>query len=208
MIYEAVKNGSNFVILPECFNSNYSIDSFPIEAEEIPNVISECSDTTPTSKLLYNMAKENKIYLLGCFPERYNDKIYNSSIVINPNGELLCKYRKTHLFDIDIPNKITFQESKSLTPGNDIVVFDTNYCKIGLGICYDLRFPKLSNIMRDKGAKILIFPGSFNLTTGPLHWELLLRSRANDNQLYVIGCSPARDMSDGVYISLKYIYIL
>lgn len=91
--------------------------------------------------------------------------------------------RKMHLFDIDIPGKITYKESDTFKSGDEPCVFDTEFGKIGLCICYDIRFPELSLLMRQRGAKILVFPGSFNQTTGPLHWELLLRSRALDNQV-------------------------
>lgn len=99
-----------------------------------------------------------------------------------------------HLFDIDIPDRITFKESDSLTAGDSLSSFTTPWGKIGLGICYDLRFPQLSSILRySHGCDMLIFPGAFNTTTGPAHWELLLRSRAVDNQLFVLACSPARN---------------
>ncbi|OAD55175.1 Omega-amidase NIT2 [Eufriesea mexicana] len=97
-----------------------------------------------------------------------------------------------HLFDIDIPNKITFRESDSLSPGNSLTMFEAKGCKIGIGICYDIRFEEMARIYRNKGCQMLIYPAAFNMTTGPLHWSLLQRSRANDNQLYVACVSPAR----------------
>ena len=104
-----------------------------------------------------------------------------------------------HLFDIDVPGKITFKESETLSAGNDVTTFNTPFGTIGLGICYDIRFPELSQLMRNAGASVLIFPGAFNLTTGPAHWELLHRARAVDNQLYVATVSPARDSNDQNY---------
>uniref|UniRef100_A0A8D8WRW1 omega-amidase n=1 Tax=Cacopsylla melanoneura TaxID=428564 RepID=A0A8D8WRW1_9HEMI len=98
-----------------------------------------------------------------------------------------------HLFDISIPGGITFKESEVLSPGNSFSMFNNGICNIGLGICYDMRFPELAQIYRKKGCDMLIYPGAFNMTTGPLHWELLLRSRANDNQVFVAACSPAQD---------------
>jgi omega-amidase len=108
---------------------------------------------------------------------------------------------KIHLFDINIPGKITYKESEVFSAGDHICVFDTEWGKIGLAICYDLRFAELGLLMRQQGAKLLFYPGSFNLTTGPLHWELLLRGRALDNQVknffltkcYSIGVSTARN---------------
>uniref|UniRef100_A0A6G1RQB3 omega-amidase n=1 Tax=Hypotaenidia okinawae TaxID=2861861 RepID=A0A6G1RQB3_9GRUI len=106
---------------------------------------------------------------------------------------MLAKHRKVHLFDINIPGKIQFKESETLSPGNSLSMFDTPYCKVGLGICYDIRFAEMAQIYGQQGCQLLIYPGAFNLTTGPAHWELLQRGRAVDNQVYVATVSPARD---------------
>lgn len=145
------------------------------------------------------MAAEAKSYLVGgSIPEYGEDtkKWYNTALVFSPTGELIATHRKTHLFDIDIPGKITFRESEVLSPGNKVTIVDLpEYGKIGLGICYDVRFPELATIAARKGAFMMVYPGAFNTTTGPLHWSLLARARAVDNQIYVAMCSPARDMS-------------
>lgn len=107
----------------------------------------------------------------------------------------MATHRKIHLFDIDIPGKITFKESEVLSPGNKLTLVDLpEYGKIALAICYDIRFPELATIAARKGCFLLLYPGAFNLTTGALHWELQARARAMDNQVYVGLCSPARDM--------------
>lgn len=98
-----------------------------------------------------------------------------------------------HLFDIDIPGRQTFRESDTLSPGDTLATFDTPWGRVGLGICYDMRFPALAQLLRAAGASILIYPGAFNMTTGPAHWELLQRSRALDNQCYVAAVSIARN---------------
>jgi len=100
-----------------------------------------------------------------------------------------------HLFDIDVPGKIRFQESEVLTGGESLTDFDSEYGKIGVAICYDVRFPEMAMVAARRGSVAMIYPGAFNLTTGPLHWELLARARAVDNQIYVAMCSPARDMN-------------
>jgi len=100
-----------------------------------------------------------------------------------------------HLFDIDVPGKIRFQESEVLTGGESLTDFDSEYGKIGVAICYDVRFPEMAMVAARRGSIAMIYPGAFNLTTGPLHWELLARARAVDNQIYVAMCSPARDMN-------------
>ena len=96
-----------------------------------------------------------------------------------------------HLFDVDVKDGIYFKESDTLTPGNEFNVAETEFSKIGMGICYDVRFPQLAQINVKKGAEILFYPGAFNMTTGPAHWELLFRSRALDNQVFCIGVAPA-----------------
>lgn len=191
-IKEAAEKGAKLVCLPECFNAPYGIKYFKDYAEDIPGY---------TSTVLSQSAKQNNVYLIGgSFPERNNGKLYNTCLVYGPNGELLAKHRKVHLFDIDIPGKITFKESAALSAGNSLTMFNLDKWKIGIGICYDIRFPLMANIYAEKGCQLLVYPGSFNMTTGPAHWELLQKARAVDNQLYVAGVSPARDENSS-YVS-------
>ncbi|KAI8803475.1 carbon-nitrogen hydrolase [Cladochytrium replicatum] len=191
-VLDAAKAGAQVVVLPECFNSPYGTKYFPEYAEEIPN--------GPTTKALSEIAKEAKVWLVGgSIPEKISTssstKFYNTCTVYDPTGAIVTKYSKCHLFDIDIPGKIRFQESEILSPGNSWCDFETPYGKIGVGICYDIRFPELAMVHARKGCVAVLYPGAFNMTTGPLHWELLQRARAVDNQIYVAACSPARDTS-------------
>eukprot|EP00940_MAST-03C_sp_MAST-3C-sp2_P002256 g2256.t1 len=194
-IAEASKNGASVVSLPECFQSPYATDQFPVYAEEIPENLADCDASKhPSTTMLREAAKENKVYLIGgSIPEREGDRIYNTCVVVDPSGSMIAKHRKVHLFDIDVPGGQRFKESDTLSGGNCVTTFDTPFCKIGLAICYDIRFPELSQIMREEGCKVLVFPAAFNTTTGPLHWELLLRARAVDQQCYVAASSPARN---------------
>ncbi|KAK6496549.1 hypothetical protein TWF481_001550 [Arthrobotrys musiformis] len=192
-VIEAAKAGANIIVLPECFNSPYGTNYFPKYAEQLSP-----PDSSESFKALSAVAKETSTYLVGgSIPEidPSTQKLYNTSLVFSPTGNLLTSHRKLHLFDIDIPGKITFKESEVLSPGDKITVFETEYGKIGLGICYDIRFPELAMTAARKGCFAMIYPGAFNMTTGPLHWSLLARSRAVDNQIYVALCSPARDLS-------------
>ncbi len=196
---------SKLIVLPECFNCPYSTADFPEYAEYIPEVNSS-EEYEGTVASLSSWAKELGIYIVGgSIPERSLDgKIYNTSTVFDSNGLLIAKHRKLHLFDIDIPGKMTFKESDSLSPGNEITLFDMKLqpnvdaneagstVRVGLGICYDIRFSEYAQSCAYNGAKLLIYPGAFNLVTGPAHWELLQKCRAVDNQVYVAGCSPAR----------------
>lgn len=189
----------DIVILPEMFSCPYNSYNFPLYAEE---------EGDYSFNFLSNMAKTNNIYLVaGSIPEKYKNKIYNTSYVFNRQGEKIGKHRKMHLFDIDIKNKQKFKESDTLSAGDEVTVFDTEFGKIGLCICYDFRFPELSRLMVNKGAKAIIVPASFNMTTGPAHWEIMFRSRAIDNQVYTIGCSPARDYNYS-YISYGHSLIV
>ncbi|OIT06860.1 PREDICTED: omega-amidase, chloroplastic [Nicotiana attenuata] len=193
-IEEAAEKGAKLVVLPEIWNSPYSNDSFPIYAEDID----AGSDASPSTAMLSEVAQLLKITIVGgSIPERSGDKLYNTCCIFDADGKLKAKHRKIHLFDIDIPGKITFKESKTLTAGETPTVVDTEVGRIGIGICYDIRFQELAMIYAARGAHLICYPGAFNMTTGPLHWELLQRARAVDNQLYVATCSPARDAGAG-----------
>ncbi|KAF8334032.1 putative nitrilase [Cantharellus anzutake] len=194
------------VVLPECFNSPYGHVHFPEYAETIGFTPGEPYDVESSEsesvKMLSAAAKEAGVWLIGgSIPEREEStgNLYNTSTVYSPKGELIAYHRKLHLFDIDIPGKITFTESKTLTGGKDITQFETDFGRIGLGICYDVRFPEMAMIAARQGCIAMIYPGAFNLTTGPLHWELLARARAVDNQIYIALCSPARDLTAGYH---------
>ncbi|KIJ69545.1 hypothetical protein HYDPIDRAFT_179322 [Hydnomerulius pinastri MD-312] len=197
-------NKPDLIVLPECFNSPYGHVHFPVYAETIGFVPGQEYDVNTSQsqsvKMLSEAAKKHAVWLIGgSIPERdaVDDKVYNTCTVFSPSGALVAIHRKVHLFDIDIPGKIKFKESETLTGGSSTTFFDTNFARIGLGICYDVRFPELAMIAARKGCQVLIYPGAFNTTTGPLHWELLQRSRAVDNQVFFSMCSPARDENAG-----------
>ncbi|KAJ5544550.1 Carbon-nitrogen hydrolase [Penicillium sp. DV-2018c] len=195
-VLEAAKAGARLIVLPECFNSPYGTNFFPKYAETLlPSPPTK--EQSPSFHALSAIAAEANAYLIGgSIPELEptSKKYYNTSLVFSPTGALIGTHRKTHLFDIDIPGKIQFKESDVLSPGNQLTVVDLpEYGKIGLAICYDIRFPEAAMIAARQGAFLLVYPGAFNTTTGPLHWQLLGRARAVDNQAYVALCSPARD---------------
>lgn len=184
MILEAIKKNVDFIILPEMFNCPYENKKF-VEYCEIEN-------SSNTLHEISKLACENEVYILaGSIPEKEKSDIYNTSYLFDRKGNIIAKHRKIHLFDIDVKEGICFKESDSLTAGDEFTVFETEWGRMGIGICYDIRFPELARIMVDEGAEILIYPGAFNLTTGPAHWELLFRTRALDNQVFCIGVAPA-----------------
>lgn len=190
---QAVEKNAGLLALPEMFCCPYDIRYFPAFAEEEGGPLWQtCSD----------LARNFGIYLsAGTMPERNSDgKIYNTAYVFDRNGRQIARHRKMHLFDINVKNGQHFRESAVLSPGNDVTVFETEFCTMGLAVCYDIRFPELFRLMATKGAKAVLVPASFNMTTGPMHWELLFRSQSVFNQVFVIGTAPARDPASS-YVS-------
>lgn len=183
----------DFVILPEMFCCPYQTENFPIYAEK---------EGGPVWQQLSGYAKQYGIYLIGgSMPEKDAEgNVYNTCYVFDREGKQIGKHRKVHLFDIDVKGGQTFKESDTLTAGDSDTVFDTEFGKMGVMLCFDIRFPELSRMMVNDGARIVFVPAAFNMTTGPAHWELSFRTRALDNQIYMVGCAPARDVSAG-YIS-------
>lgn len=183
----------DMVTVGEMFNCPYQTSNFPVYAEEAGGESwSYCS----------RLAAEHGIYLsAGSMPEKDAEgHVYNTAYVFDREGKQIAKHRKMHLFDINVKGGQCFRESDTLSPGNEVVVFDTEFCKMGLCVCYDFRFPELSRLMALKGAKVILVPAAFNMTTGPAHWEIMFRQRAVENQVYTIGTAPARDPLSG-YIS-------
>jgi len=194
LIEKAAAGGAKVAALPEMFNCPYNNSYFRAYAEKYPE--------GETLKMLSEEAARNNMYIIGgSIPEIDEDgKVYNTSYIFDNKGNLAAKHRKTHLFDIDVKGKITFKESDVLTPGSGITVFDTEWGKLGVMICYDIRFPEFTRKMSLEGVKAVFVPAAFNMTTGPAHWELSFRCRALDNQIYMFGISPARD-EKGSYVA-------
>lgn len=190
---------TKIVVLPECFNSPYSVTKFREYAEVIDN-----KAKSQSIDFLSKIALKYGITLVGgSIPEidPQTNKIYNTSPIFNSKGDIIDIHRKVHLFDVDIPNGITFKESETLSPGNKLTTVNTPYGNVGVGICYDMRFPELTTISARKpnNAFAMVFPSAFNTVTGPMHWHLLARSRAVDNQIYTILCSPARNLESSYH---------
>lgn len=183
----------DFVILPEMFCCPYQTQNFPVYAEE---------EGGPVWQQFSEYANQYGIYLIGgSMPEKDAEgKVYNTSYIFDRQGKQIGKHRKVHLFDIDVTGGQTFKESDTLTAGDHDTVFDTEFGRMGVILCFDIRFPELARMMVNDGAKAIFVPAAFNMTTGPAHWELSFRTRALDNQIYMIGCAPMRDESAG-YIS-------
>lgn len=183
----------DFVILPEMFCCPYQTENFPVYAEK---------EGGPSWQAMSDYARKYHIYLIaGSMPEADDvGKVYNTSYIFDRDGKQIGKHRKAHLFDINVKNGQHFKESDTLTSGDHATVFATEFGKMGVMICYDIRFPEFARTMVLDGARMIFVPAAFNMTTGPAHWELTFRARALDNQIYMLGCAPARDTQAG-YIS-------
>jgi predicted amidohydrolase len=141
------------------------------------------------------------------FEETEGDRVYNTSVVIDNNGEIIDTYRKIHLFDIDVEDGVTYEESNRVAPGESITTIDTPFAKLGLSICYDLRFNKLYNSLADQGVEVIFVPAAFTLFTGKDHWLPLLRARAIENQVYIVAPNQIGDKPDSVPMYGKSVVI-
>ena len=179
----------DMAVLPEMFCCPYDNACFRAYGEE---------EGGPAYQALSALAKELGIWLVGgTIPELAEDKVYNTCYVFAPDGQLAAKHRKMHLFDIDVKGGQRFMESETLTAGSSVTTFETPWGVVGVCVCFDFRFAPLAGLMTQAGAKLMVVPAAFNMTTGPAHWELLFRQRAVDGQCYTVGTSPARDTGAG-----------
>ena len=190
MAAEAASKGAEVLVFPEMWVCPYDRD-----------IIKEFKE--PEGGGFYNCMKETAaelgVYIFGgSMPEEDGDKIYNTSFAFDRQGNLIGKHRKVHMFDIDVPGRIKITESSTITPGDKATIVETEFGKIGLAICFDIRFAELHRKMALEGANLIVLPGVFNLTTGPAHWDISVRMRAIDNQIFFAGVQAARDPEDKV----------
>lgn len=180
-IAEAAALGAEFVSLPE---------SFACMLEEGGRNPAAQGLDGPLAAFLSERAREHGIVLAGgTIPElAEGERVYNTALVHGPDGVLLASYRKIHLFDVELPG-LTLKESKSVAPGDTPVCVDTPAGKLGLSVCYDVRFPELYRVLAERGAEILLVPSAFTVPTGSDHWEILLRARAIENQAYLVAAA-------------------
>lgn len=192
LVLQAGEQGARIAVLPEMFCCPYANEFFPKFAEPVGGrIYSELS----------RMARDADLTLVGgSFPEEEDGKLYNASFVFARDGSQRARHCKAHLFDIDVEGGQHFHESEVFTPGDQFTVFRTAGHTFGLAVCFDIRFPELFRSMALAGAEAVFVPAAFNMTTGPMHWELSFRMRAVDNQLFTFGAAPARQ-EDGVYVS-------
>ena len=180
-IEAAVARGARLVVLPEVFSWRGPASQDPEEAEAIDG---------PTVTQLRALAQKWAIFVVGGSilekPAGTGGLPFNTSFLIDDRGAIGAIYRKMHLFDVTIPGKVDVRESARRAPGEEIVCVPTRLGRIGLSICYDLRFPELYRALTKQGAEIITIPSAFTAHTGAAHWHALLRARAIENQCYVL----------------------
>jgi len=176
LVHRAADAGVTFVTLPENFAFLGSDHDHRLAiAEPVHN------GDGPILTRMMALAREAGVHLLlGGFPERseHAGHIYNTAVMLAPDGSVTATYRKIHLFDVDLPGGARFRESESVTPGRDVVVVRFPWGGLGLSVCYDLRFPELYRQLTKAGARVLAVPSAFTAETGKDHWHVLLRARA------------------------------
>jgi predicted amidohydrolase len=202
LVGEAVAGGAELVVLPEYFSVAGN-----------PSYLREHAETLdgPTVAWGSEQAERHRIHLVaGSFPERRtgighgDQRLFNTSCLIGPDGAVQAVYRKIHLFDVDLPGT-AFRESATMAAGDQLTVAPLLPASggapptvVGMSLCYDLRFPEPYRIMALEGATVLVVPAAFTSATGPAHWELLLRARAVENQVFVIGAGQVGELPPGM----------
>lgn len=192
LVHAAADRGARYVQVPEYFNFLSPPRTMPDAAESIPG---------PTTEAMAEIASSRSISVhLGSLIERAEepDKVFNTSVLIDPEGRIAATYRKTHLFDVDIPGVIAYHESDVIVPGERLAVVDVGRVRFGLSICFDLRFPELYRALAGAGAQVLAVPAAFNVTTGRAHWAVLVRSRAIENHAFVIAAAQVGTTAEGI----------
>jgi nitrilase len=193
LISTAVSAGAEFVVLPENFAIMPTKDAGQLQ-------VMERDGDGPIQEFLSAQAHQNHVWLVGgSIPlvSSQPSKVRAACLLFNDHGERVARYDKLHLFDVKLDNGEEYSESLTIEPGESVVVVDSPLGRLGLTICYDLRFPELFRQMLDQGAEIFSVPSAFTATTGKVHWEILLRARAIENLAYVIGAGQGGSHSSG-----------
>lgn len=189
-IRQAAGKNADLVVLPEYFNCLGSRAAMLENAERIPG---------PTTETMAQLARDSGTAILcGSIPEisANSGKIRNTAVFIDETGEILACYSKIHLFDIDLPGKVAYRESDAIEPGSAACTFAWHGLKIGLAICYDLRFPELFRRLMQQGAEMILVGAAFTRATGKYHWQPLIRSRAIENQVFVCAANQCGEHPD------------
>lgn len=185
-IDQAAKEGAQLIVLPEMF-ALMGVDQMDkVKAKEK-------FGAGPIQDFLSRQAAKHKIWLVGgTIPIEVNEehpKVYATCLVFDDAGKIVGRYDKIHMFDVKLVTKESYQESRAIEAGKNIVVLPTPFGKLGLAVCYDIRFPELFRAIQEKGAEMIAFPAAFTYTTGTVHWDTLVRARAIENQIYMMAAA-------------------
>lgn len=193
LIKEAATNQAQLIVLPEMFAIMGKKPTDKVEAKEDYG-------SGKIQDFLSNQAKMHQVWIVGgTIPVacENKNKVRAASIVYDCNGNVVARYDKIHLFDVTISETESYKESDTTEPGDEIVVVDTPVGKLGLTVCYDIRFPGLFTALMNRGAEIIAIPSAFTIKTGEAHWQLLSRSRAVENFCYIVGAAQGGTHSSG-----------
>lgn len=191
LIRDAAKAGAKLIALPEMVD-------FSGDKEQVPNIKTDIPG--PVSNHFADLAKELGVWLqAGSIHENIpgDDRTYNTALLFNPQGEEVARYRKLHLYDVQIPGRVDAKESATIAAGSDIVTADIDGHTAGLTICYDIRFPELYRELANRGAEIVFLPAAFMLYTGKDHWQPLIQARAIENQCFMLASGTQGVYPDG-----------
>jgi deaminated glutathione amidase len=191
LVARAAATGADLVLLPEKWTG--------IGPPDVIRAVAESIEDGEAVQAMRGWARAHGITLVGgSIVERREgrEKLSNTSLVFDPEGEIAAAYRKIHMFDVDVGGQV-YRESETEEPGDRPVATEVEGWKVGLTICYDLRFPELYRILALEGCEAITVPAAFTLYTGKDHWELLLRARAVENQCYVIAANQWGSFADG-----------
>jgi predicted amidohydrolase len=186
LVKRAAERGAELVLLPE----NFAFFGAEAGKRQLAERFDDAAAVIVSA--LADMARESSVFVVGGgFPERTPDpeRPHNSLLVVAPDGSQLATYRKIHLFDVELGNGGSYRESAATTPGSAPLVVEVGGFKLGLSICYDLRFPELYRELGELGAEVLLVPAAFTLHTGKDHWHVLLRARAIEAQAFVVAAA-------------------
>jgi len=191
LVARAAATGADVVLLPEKWNALGSADVFRAAAEPL--------EGGETVEAMRSWARQHGITLVGgsiTEAREGHEKLSNTCVVLDTDGEVAAVYRKIHMFDVEVGGHV-YRESEAEEPGDEIVVCEAEGWSVGLTVCYDLRFPELFRILALGGAELVTVPAAFTLYTGKDHWELLLRARAVENQCYVAAANEWGSHGEG-----------
>ncbi len=192
LVVSAADRGAKYIQLPEYFNYLGPAKGFAAVCETIPG---------PTTSRFAEVAKARGVTVhIGSMLERSPEegRCYNTGVILDGNGLIAATYRKAHLFDIDVPGEVVQRESDAIVPGEQLVVVDLPGFRLGMSICFDLRFPELYRRLAVHGASVLAIPAAFNAVTGRAHWDVLVKARAIENHAFVVAAAQAGTTAEGI----------